>query len=136
MLLPLALVAAILACGGEDEAKPTSPSATLAPSAPRGMTGGDLWFRGTVTRMNTGCYVDATCSVTVAVKENLGGATLQEGKEVEVIESYGFSIQRCEGQWSETPSGHEVEVLAHTADGGSLAICADDHYFVTDVSEE
>lgn len=48
--------------------------------------------------MNTACYVDAICSVTVDVTESLGGASLEEGTEVVVIESYGFSIRRCNGQ--------------------------------------
>jgi hypothetical protein len=137
LLIPLLLAAAILACGGEEEAlqpeqTPTVP-ATDAPATPRGMTATDHWFRGTVSEMNTSCYFDAICSVTVEVTETLGGEPLAEGTEVEVIESYGFSTVSCDGQWSETPPGREVEVLAHAAEGGSLAICKGDHYFVKDL---
>jgi len=137
LLIPLLLAAAILACSGEEEASqpeqtPTAP-ATDAPATPPAMTATDHWFRGVVTEMNTGCYVDALCSVTVEVTESLGGDPLDEGTEVVVIESYGFSTQRCDGQWAETPPGREVEVLAHAAEGGSLAICKGDHYFVKDL---
>ena len=97
------------------------------------MTATDHWFRGVVTDMNTGCYHDAICNVTVEVIEALGGAPLDTGTEAEVITSYGFSTQRCDGQWAETPPGLEVEVLAHPAEGGSLAICAGEHYFVKDL---
>jgi len=137
LLIPLLLAAAILACSGEEEASqpeqtPTAP-ATDAPATPPAMTATDHWFRGVGTEMNTGCYVDALCSVTVEVTESLGGDPLDEGTEVVVIESYGFSTQRCDGQWAETPPGREVEVLAHAAEGGSLAICKGDHYFVKDL---
>jgi hypothetical protein len=137
LLLPLALAVAILACGGEEEVSrpgqtPTAP-ATDASATPRGMTATDHWFRGIVSEMNTGCYVDAICSVTVEVTVALGGEPLEEGTEVVVIESYGFSTQRCDGQWAETPRGREVEVLAHPAEGGSLAVCNGDQYFVKDL---
>jgi len=145
LLLPLALTAALLACGGEEEASPPEqtpssppertapPPRTPTPATPRGMTATDHWFRGVVSEMNTGCYVDAIYSVTVEVTESLGGAPLDEGAEVVVITSYGFSTQRCDGQWAETPPGREVEVLAHAAEGGSLAVCAGEHYFVKDM---
>jgi hypothetical protein len=145
LLLPLFLAAAILACGGEEEAPlpaPTDsppertapPPRTPAPSTtPRGMAATDRWFRGVVTEMNTACYVDATCSVTVEVTEALGGTPLNAGTQVETITSYGFSTQPCEGQWAETHPGREVEVLAHPAEGGTLAVCAGEHYFVKDL---
>jgi hypothetical protein len=142
LLIPLALAAAILACGGQEEASPpeltpspaaTSPPATPAPATPRGMTDGDYWLRGVVTEMNTGCYVDATCSVTVEVIETLGGEPLEAATEVVVITSYGFSTQRCDGQWAEMSPGREVEVLAHAAEGESLAVCNAEHYFVKDL---
>jgi len=136
LLIPIALAAAILACTGEEEASPpgrTKAPPPSAPASPRGMSDGDYWFHGVVTEMNTGCYVDAVCSATVEVTESLGGAPLEEGTEVVVITSYGFSIQRCDGQWAETPPGREVEVLAHAADAGSLAVCEGDHYFVKDL---
>jgi hypothetical protein len=142
LLIPLALAAAILACGGDEEASPpertdsppaTSAPATDAPVTPRGMTATDHWFSGVVSEMNTGCYVDAICSITVEVTETLGGEPLEEGTEVVVIESYGFSTQRCDGQWAETPPGREVEVLAHAAEGESLAVCNGEHYFVKDL---
>jgi hypothetical protein len=137
LLIPLALAAAILACTGDEEASqpqqtPTTP-ATDAPATPRGMTATDYWFRGTVTEMNTGCYVDATCSITVEITESVGGAPLDKGTEVEVITSYGFSTVMCVGQWAETPPGREVEVLAHPAEGGTLAVCGGNHYFVKDL---
>jgi hypothetical protein len=143
ILIPLALAAAILACGGEEEASlpgrtdsppATTAPATDAPATPPGMTAADHWFRGVVTEMNTGCYVDATCSITVEVTETIGGAPLNAGVEVEVITSYGFSTVMCDGQWAETPPGREVEVLAHAAEGGSLAVCAGDQYFVKELS--
>jgi hypothetical protein len=142
LLLPIAVAAAILACGGEEEESPpdatpspaaTSPAAAPPPGTPRGMTDGDFWFRGTVTEMNTGCYADATCSVTVEVAESLGGSPLAAGREIVVTTSYGFSTQPCVGQWAETPPGSEVEVLAHAAEGGSLAVCAGEHYFVKEL---
>jgi hypothetical protein len=137
LLIPLALAAVLLACTGEEEASPPErtapPPRTPAPGVPRGMTAGDFWFRGTVSEMNTGCYVDATCSVTVEVTETLGGEPLEAGTEVVVITSYGFSTQRCDGRWAETPPGRKVEVLAHAAEGGSLAVCAGEHYFVKDL---
>ena len=34
---------------------------------------------------------------------------------------------------TEEASGREVEVLAHAAEGGSLAVCQGDHYFVKDL---
>jgi hypothetical protein len=147
LLIPLALAAAILACGGEEEAslpEPTDsppertapPPRTPAPATPRGMTAADHWFRGTVTEMNTGCYVDATCSVTVEVTETLGGAPLDAGTVVEIITSYGFSTQRCEGQWAETSPGREVEVVAHGAEGATLAVCSGNHYFVKERDAE
>jgi hypothetical protein len=137
LLIPLALATAILACSGEEEASgpeqtPSLP-ATDAPATPPAMTATDHWFRGVVSEMNTGCYVDAICSVTVEITESLGGEPLEEGTEVVVIESYGFSTQRCDGQWAETPPGGEVEVLAHPAEGESLAVCDGDHYFVKDL---
>jgi hypothetical protein len=145
LLIPLALAAAILACGGDEEAslpEPTdSPPERTAPAprtpapstTPPGMTDTDHWFHGVVTDMNTGCYVDAICSVTVEVTETLGGAPLEKGTEIVVITSYGFSTVMCEGQWAETPPGREVEVLAHPAEGGTLAICGGNHYFVKDL---
>jgi hypothetical protein len=137
LLIPLALASAILACGGEEEAPQaepaTSPPATTAPATPPGMTASDHWFRGVVTEMNTGCYVDAICSVTVEVTETLGGAPLEKGTEILVITSYGFSTQRCDGQWAEMSPGREVEVLAHAAEGESLAVCNAEHYFVKDL---
>jgi len=137
LLLPITLAAALLACGGEEEASPPErtapPPRTPAPATPADMTAADFWFRGVVSEMNTGCYVDAVCSVTVEVTETLGGAPLEEGSEVVVIESYGFSTRRCDGQWTETPPGREVEVLAHAAEDGSLAVCEGDHYFVKDL---
>ena len=137
LLIPIALAAAILACAGEEEASqpqqtPTAP-ATDAPATPRGMTATDHWFLGVVSEMNTGCYFDAICSVTVKVTETLGAEPMDEGTEVVVITSYGFNTQRCDGQWAETPPGREVEVLAHTAEGGSLAVCDGDQYFVQDL---
>jgi hypothetical protein len=144
LLLPIALATAIVACGGEEEASPAEPTdsppertapppRTPAPATPRGMAATDHWFHGVVTEMNTGCYFDATCSVTVEVTESLGGAPMDAGSEVVVITSYGYSIQRCDGQWAEMPPGREVEVLAHAAEGQTLAVCAGDHYFVKDV---
>lgn len=141
LLVPIALAGALLACGDEDEAPlpertdppPATSLAATAPASPRGMTAADHWFRGVVVEMNTGCYVDTTCSVTVEVTESLGGAPVEVGTQVEVIESYGFSTVRCDGQWSETPPGREVEVLAHAAEGGSLAVCNGEHYFVKDL---
>jgi hypothetical protein len=137
ILIPIALTLALLACTGNEEASepeqtPTAP-ATEAPATPPAMTAADFWFRGVVSEMNTGCYVDTICSVTVEVTETLGGEPLEEGTEVVVIESYGFSTQRCDGQWAETPPGREVEVLAHPAEGGSFAVCEGDHYFVKDL---
>jgi len=137
LFIPLALAAALLACGGEEEAsqpEQTPTAAATSPSAtPRAMTATDHWFRGVVSEMNTGCYVDAICSVTVEITETLGGAPVDEGTEVVIITSYGFSTQRCDGQWAEAPPGREVEVLAHSAEGGSLAVCKGDHYFVKDL---
>ena len=137
LLIPLALAAAILACSGEEEASqpeqtPTAP-ATDAPATPPAMTATDHWFRGVVSEMNTGCYVDAICSVTVEVTETLGGEPLDRGDRGRVIESYGFSTQAATDSGAETPPGREVEVLAHAAEGGSLAICKGDHYFVKDL---
>ena len=136
LLLPILAALAMLACAGEDEAtepeRTTSPAVTSAPASPPGMVATDYWFRGVVSEMNTGCYHDAICSVTVDVTESLD-ASLEEGTEVVVIESYGFSTRRCDGQWTETPPGREVEVLAHEADGESLAVCEADHYFVKDL---
>ena len=76
---------------------------------------------------------DAVCSVTIDVTESLGGASLEKGSDVVVIESYGFSPRRCDGKWTETPPGREVEVLAHPADGDSFAVCDGDGYFVRDI---
>ena len=136
LLIPLLAALTLTACAGDDEASPPTPSISLsptpAPAKPTGMTAGDYWFRGVVTEMNTSCYFDAICSVTVEVTESLGDASLEEGTEVVVIESYGLSPHRCEGEWSETPPGREVEVLAHKADGDSLAVCDGEHYFVKD----
>jgi len=97
------------------------------------MTDEDHWFRGTVREMNTGCYVDAVCSVTVEVTENLGGRPLGVGAEVIVVESYGFSTRQCDGTWSETPRGAAVEVLAHDTEEGTLAVCDNAGYFVAAV---
>ena len=94
------------------------------------MQEGDYWFRGVVREMNTGCYVDAICSVTVAVMDRLGGADLGIATEVVVIESYGFSTRRCEGAWTETPPGQAVEVLAHATEEGGVAVCEGAQYFV------
>ena len=128
---------ALVACAGDEEAAlpefTSSPSATPAPATPPDMTATDHWFRGIVSEMNTACYVDAICSVTVEVTESLGGASLEEGTKVVIIESYGFSTRRCNGQWTETPPGSAVEVLAHAADGDSLAVCESDRYFVKDL---
>jgi len=138
LVIPVLAAAALLACTGEEEASEperTKAPPPSAPATPRGMTATDIWFRGVVSEMNTGCYHDAVCSVTVEVTESLGGVSLvEEGTEVVVIESYGFSTRRCDGQWSETPPGREVEVLAHAADGESLAVCEGDHYFVKDLN--
>ncbi len=90
----------------------------------------DYWFRGVVREMNTGCYVDAVCSVTVEVTERLSGAEIAKGAVVTVIESYGFSTRRCDGQWTETPQGQEVEVMAHSTEEGGLAVCEGAEYFV------
>jgi hypothetical protein len=94
------------------------------------MSATDYWFRGLVREMNTGCYVDAICSVTVEVTNRLGGAELPDGTEVTVIESYGFSIRPCEGEWKETPPGQVVEVLAHATEDGGMAVCEGAQYFV------
>jgi hypothetical protein len=149
LLIPLLAALALIACAGDDEASepdqtdspsvtPAStrpPADTPAPATPPGMNSTDYWFRGVVSEMNTGCYVDALCSVTVEVTESLAGASLEQ-KEVVVIESYGFSPRRCEGQWTETPPGTEVEVLAHAAEDDSLAVCEAGHYFVKELRAE
>ena len=95
ILIPCLLAAALLACSGEEgasqpEQTPTA-SATDTPATPPAMTASDHWFRGVVSEMNTGCYVDAICSVTVEVTETLGGEPLERGDRGVVIESYGFS---------------------------------------------
>ena len=137
LLVPVLTAAALLACAGEEEQAAPEPTATPAarpaPASPRGMTATDYWFRGVVSDMNTGCYVDAICSVTVEVTEGLGGEPLEKANEIVVIESYGFSIRRCDGQWAETPPGHEVEVLAHATETDTLAVCEGEHYFVKDL---
>ncbi len=137
LLIPLALAAAILACSGEEEASPpeqtpTAP-ATDAPATPPGMTATDHWFRGVVTEMNTGCYVDAICSVTVEVTESLGGEPLEEGTEVSSSSRTASAPNAATASGAETPPGREVEVLAHAAEDGSLAVCNGDHYFVKDL---
>jgi hypothetical protein len=80
--------------------------------------------------MNTGCYLDSTCSVTVDVAESLSGKPLEGGTKVEAITSYGFSTRLCEGQWAEMFPGQEVEVLAHDTETDALAVCEGGQYFV------
>ena len=129
-LIGLFLVAGAGCSGGSDSDGGRTETPGPASATPVGMREEDYWFRGVVREMNTGCYVDAICSVTVEVTNRLGGAELAMGTEVTIVESYGFSTRRCEGAWTETPPGQAVEVLAHATEDGGMAVCEGAHYFV------
>ncbi|MCH8813958.1 MAG: hypothetical protein IH957_02495 [Chloroflexi bacterium] len=143
MLRTLAVGAAVLiasvACSGSGDNDPTStptPSDPPTPISTQVVLGADeYWFFGIVREVNSGCDVDAACSVTVEVLKNIGGGALPAGETVEVIEAYGESPIRCLGDWSSNPQiGDEVDVLAGREDDERLQICDSARYFVKRVN--
>lgn len=132
------LLIAALACSGDEAIDSTSAPTSEPTSTPSSTNVGQLgpdehWFIGVVREVNSGCVVDAICSVSVEVLKHIGGGALPGGETFEVIETFGFSTRRCLGDWnSSLQVGDQVEVVAGDEDDERLQICDQERYFIKD----
>lgn len=137
-LLTSAVLGALLlaACGGSGAPNTATPSATHSPSPTAipsptvTLIPGVAHFRGVIVTTDDGCAYDATCSVTVRVTDVLDGEAVKADDQVTIVESPGFSVYPCLGQWNLGRSaGQTAEILAGPDDLGPLSLCGSADFY-------